>query len=125
SYARLLLFSHPQAVPYNRQVQDADDVDIDHLVPLYEVHISGGHSWNHDKKRAFANDMGANSPLRITHRWTNRIPKNADDPTFYSPSYVPARCSYLYDWITIKRKWQLSMDPKEANAIRKQIRACV
>lgn len=104
--------------------KNASDVDIDHLVPLYEVHLSGGHAWSDEKKRSFANDLGENSPLRITHRWTNRIPKNADDPAFYSPSYVPARCTYLYDWINIKRKWELSMDPQEADALRNQIRAC-
>ncbi len=105
--------------------KNANDVDIDHLVPLYEVHISGGHKWSDDQKRAFANDLGPQSPLRITHRWTNRVPKSADDPSHYTPSYVPGRCAYLKDWIMIKRKWDLSMDEAEANAIRKQYRACV
>lgn len=102
----------------------ADDVDIDHLVPLYEVHVSGGYGWSNEKKRSYANDLGETSPLRVVHRWTNRIPKSADDPGLYSPSYVPARCTYLYDWIAIKRKWQLTMDPDEAASIRRQIKAC-
>ncbi len=105
--------------------KNANDVDIDHLVPLYEVHISGGADWSARKKRAFANDLSDTGPLRITHRWTNRIPKNADDPTEYSPSWVPGRCAYLQDWINIKREWGLSMDKEEAEAIRKQMRACV
>jgi|GEM_PF-4494292 len=104
--------------------KSAKDVDIDHLVPLYEVHISGGYAWSTDKKRSYANDLGPDSPLRITHRWTNRIPKNTDDPSKYSPSYVPGRCTYLQDWIAIKRKWGLSMDAVEADAIRKQFTAC-
>lgn len=102
----------------------ADAVDIDHLVALYEVHISGGYKWSAEKKRAYANDLGADSPLRITHRWTNRIPKSADDPTEYTPSYVPGRCQYLKDWINIKRKWGLSMDSDEAEAISDQMKAC-
>lgn len=104
--------------------RNARDVDIDHLVPLYEVHISGGHDWDQEKKQAFANDLSVNGPLRVTHRWTNRIPKNADDPSKYSPSYVPARCQYLKDWISIKRKWGLTADPDEAKAIRSQYKAC-
>lgn len=102
----------------------ASDVDIDHLVPLYEVHVSGGYGWSDEKKRAFANDLSEDGPLRVTHRWTNRIPKNADGPSDYSPSYVPGRCQYLYDWISIKRIWGLSMDPNEADAILTQIKAC-
>ena len=54
---------------------NADHVDIDHLVPLYEVHLSGGAFWSNEKKRAFSNDISDGGPLRITHRWTNRIPK--------------------------------------------------
>ncbi|MEZ5756679.1 MAG: hypothetical protein R3D86_00500 [Emcibacteraceae bacterium] len=104
--------------------KSAKDVDIDHLVPLYEVHISGGYAWSAEKKQSYANDLGPQSPLRITHRWTNRIPKNTDDPSRYSPSYVPGRCAYLQDWIDIKRKWNLSMDAAEADAIRKQFSAC-
>lgn len=103
---------------------NADAVDIDHLVPLYEVHVSGGYAWSDEKKRAYANDLSETGPLRITHRWTNRIPKSADDPSEYKPSFVPGRCQYLYDWVAIKRKWNLTMDPNEAYAIEKQLIAC-
>ncbi|MDG1708467.1 MAG: hypothetical protein P8H03_06875 [Emcibacteraceae bacterium] len=104
--------------------RDANDVDIDHLVPLYEVHISGGAYWPKEKKRAFANDLSKNGPLRVVHRWTNRIPKNADDPSEYLPSWVPGRCQYLKDWISIKQKWDLFMDKAEARSIEKQLMAC-
>lgn len=103
---------------------NANEVDIDHLVPLYEVHISGGAHWDADKKRAFANDISADGPLRITHRWTNRTPKSADDPSLYTPSWVPGRCQYLKDWLAIKRKWDLSIDPNEAFAIKQQMVGC-
>lgn len=104
--------------------RNANDVDIDHLVPLYEVHISGGANWSHEKKRAFANDLSLSGPLRVVHRWTNRVPKNADDPSEYSPSWVPGRCQYLKDWISIKQKWGLSMDKHKASEITAQLKAC-
>ena len=103
---------------------DAKDIDVDHLVPLYKVHISGCYAWNADKKRAYANAIRNKGPLRITHRWTNRVPKRADDPSEYSPSYVPGRCQYLRDWVSIKRDWGLTMDPNEALAIKQQMAAC-
>ncbi|MDG1997175.1 MAG: hypothetical protein P8J14_11810 [Emcibacteraceae bacterium] len=83
--------------------------------------VLSGHS---RKKRAFANDLSKGSPLRVVHRWTNRIPKNADDPSEYSPSWVPGRCQYLKDWISIKQTWGLSMDKIEAASITKQLKAC-
>jgi hypothetical protein len=85
--------------------KNADDVDIDHLVPLYEVHIFCGSDWSQEKKRAYANDLSKTGPLRVVYRWTNRVPKNADDPSKYSPSWVPGRCRYLKDWVSIKQKW--------------------
>ena len=32
-------------------------LDIDHFVPLAEVHRSGAHSWDAKKRKAFANDL--------------------------------------------------------------------
>jgi len=30
---------------------------IDHMIPLKEVHLSGGHAWDAEKKQDFANDL--------------------------------------------------------------------
>ena len=36
---------------------DPKELQIDHMIPLKEVHISGGHAWDAKKKRDFANDL--------------------------------------------------------------------
>jgi hypothetical protein len=36
---------------------DPSDFDVDHMVPLKEDHISGGHSWSSERREQYANDL--------------------------------------------------------------------
>ena len=40
-----------------RTITDATKLDIDHMVPLKEVHRSGAAHWSRERKRAYVNDM--------------------------------------------------------------------
>ncbi len=42
---------------------DPKDLQIDHMIPLKEVHISGGHAWDAQKKQDFANDLDHSQAL--------------------------------------------------------------
>ena len=35
---------------------DPSDLDIDHMVPLKEAHVSGGYAWSSARREQYAND---------------------------------------------------------------------
>ena len=60
---------------------NARKIDIDHVVPLKEAHISGASGWTKEKKRQFAND--ADNLLAVS-KSANRS-KGAKDPAKWMP----------------------------------------
>ena len=66
--------------PYSgKTITDASKLDIDHLVPLKEVHESGGHAWDVYRKRDYANDLSDPNTLIAVDRGLNRQ-KGSGDP---------------------------------------------
>ena len=46
------------------------------------------------------------------------------DPANWMPPNRTYWCQYLNDWIEVKRRWGLSMDPEEADTIRHGLKIC-
>jgi hypothetical protein len=93
----------------------AKKVDIDHLVPLKNAHLSGAARWDRAKKETFANDP---ENLVITNLSYNRK-KGAKGIDAWLPSKKEYACKYIVDWINIKKKYQLAMLEAELNTVRK------
>jgi hypothetical protein len=110
--------------PYTgRSVVPADEMAIDHLVPLREAHASGGYDWDRDRRRAYANYLDdANHLVAVTAAAHRR--KADRDPAGYLPSNAAFRCTYLEAWIRIKDEWGLNMDQREADAIAAARQGC-
>ncbi|MER5570355.1 HNH endonuclease [Streptomyces goshikiensis] len=53
-------------------VQGPSGVDIDHLIPLAEVHDSGGYGWTTERRRRYANDLGSDVTLVGVSARSNR-----------------------------------------------------
>jgi len=52
--------------PYTgERFTDSSDVDVDHVVPLLEAFQSGGHDWDREERRAYANDLSNANHLMI------------------------------------------------------------
>ena len=52
------LVSRMWSDPYsNKTITDASNLDIDHLVPLKEVHEPGEFAWDAAKRRGYANGL--------------------------------------------------------------------
>lgn len=100
-----------------RTWDDPAEIQIDHLVALKEAWESGAWAWSEAERRAFANDLDDPRPLNAVTAAVNQSKSDLDPPNWLPPSPT-ARCPYLADWIAVKARWQLTMDPSEAAFLR-------
>ena len=104
-------------------VTDASALDIDHLVPLAEAWDSGAYAWSAQRRQAFANDLGVGWALVAVTAASNRS-KGDQDPADWLPPLRSDRCTYLVDWVAVKIRWNLSVDPVERRALLQDARGC-
>ncbi len=97
------------------------DVDIDHMVPLYNAYYSGGWKWSNGKRCHYNNYMENPYHLITVSRVENRS-KGAQGPDVYMPPKRSFKCSYLAFWLRVKRIWKLTMTPLEYRTIRGELR---
>ena len=97
--------------------------DVDHLVPLYEAHKSGGHSWSAERRELYANDLGHPDALIAVSASSNRR-KGASDPAEWLPDDIDVHCWYSAAWIEVKARWSLSVDPAEKAALEGLLASC-
>lgn len=101
----------------------SNEIDIDHLVPLKEAHISGAYKWDYSKKKLYANDIRNPYTLIAVSSSQNRK-KGSKDPSQWMPPNQDAHCTYLKMWIDVKSKWDLKMDEREENFINSRMENC-
>jgi hypothetical protein len=111
--------------PYDGlRIDDRSAVDIDHVVALKEAWDSGAWAWSPAMRTAFANDTSDRRSLVAASAASNRS-KGDKDPTNWLPPRKAAVCGYLADWVAIKARWGLSMDPSEHGRVRNLLtRSC-
>ncbi|MEE1931200.1 HNH endonuclease family protein [Streptomyces sp. TRM 70351] len=110
--------------PYDdTYAEGARGLDIDHLVPLAEAWDSGAGTWTAAEREAYANDLGDHRALIAVTARSNRS-KADQDPATWQPPARPYRCQYYTDWVTIKTRWGLAIDPAEQTALTELARTC-
>lgn len=107
--------------PYTNQTyNDADDIQIDHVVALKNAYMTGGHTWNKARRCLYANYLGNNFHLMPVNGPEN-MKKSDKSPLEYVPPNKAYTCEYLRNWLQIKYIWDLRMTPREVNAIEQEI----
>ena len=110
--------------PYTGEVvDDPGKFDIDHVVPLANAHVSGGHSWSAERKEAYANSLAYRGHLEATTALANKK-KGSKTPAEWQPPDRTYWCQYATDWAVIKREWRLTATDKEADALCKMLTTC-
>jgi len=107
--------------PYSNQTfTQASKLDVDHIIPLKEAHISGGSDWTREERRVFANDP---ENLLVVSAGENRS-KGAKDPAQWMPDVISYHCEYVKLWVGVKTKYSLAIDSVEQVAINKILAGC-
>lgn len=105
--------------PYSMRCFDSTaETDIEHIVAAVEAHESGMWDATEAEKEAFARDL---ANLTLASPELNRI-KSGKDPGEWMPENN--RCWYVGKFVDIKRKYGLSMDQAEADAVLAVYASC-
>lgn len=99
-----------------KSLQQAEAVQIDHVVALAEAYRSGAAIWTARQRLLFANDE---SNL-VAVSATSNLSKSDDDPARWLPQPA-ARCTFALVWIGVKQRWGLSIDVNEKSALARAL----
>jgi len=102
---------------------NARSLDIDHMVPLSEAWQSGAYRWDADTRERYANDLGYSRSLIAVSANSNRA-KGDKDPYLWMPPSHSYWCQYVGDWIAIKYRWGLTIDPTEKRDLQAKVKTC-
>ena len=107
--------------PYSGDVYtNPRDLQIDHLVPLYNAHRSGAANWPAERRAEFANYAGnliaVSSPLNQE--------KGSASPDEWRPPNSAYWCDYAARYATVKSDWGLTVTSEEIRAIREMAATC-
>ena len=108
--------------PYDEKTTtQANDLDIDHLVPLAEAWRSGAWAWTPAQRQVYANDLTDSRALVAVSLGLNRAKGDKDVASWLPPKGV---CVYIENWIAIKVKYSLTADTKEITVLNQFVTMC-
>ena len=110
--------------PYsNTVVTDPGKLDIDHMVPLGNAHLSGAWQWSAQQRERYANYLADPQHLIAVTASANRS-KGARGPEAWKPEDRAYWCQYAVDWITIKKDWNLTVTTHEHRSLVEMLNTC-
>ena len=95
-----------------------DDVDIEHIVAAEQAHYSGLCKEDADTRLAFAADL---LNLTLAAKGVNRAKTACDAATWMPPEN---RCWFARRVVEVRRKYKLTIDRAEADALESILSAC-
>ncbi len=99
----------------------AAQLQIDHVVPLYNAWVSGARDWTDSQRVVFANDL-ASPELRAVGGHVN-FAKDRSGPESWVP--VAARqCDYARAFVAVKAHYRLTVTSAERDALARLLGTC-
>ncbi|MGW8847288.1 HNH endonuclease family protein [Streptomyces xiamenensis] len=103
-------------------LNEAKDVDIDHMVPLANAWRSGADSWDTDRRAAFANDLTHPQLLGVSAS-SNRS-KGDQGPEDWQPPLEDFWCEYGLAWTRVKHEYDLTVTQDEHDELNAMLNTC-
>ena len=97
-------------------VESPEDLDVDHLVPLKNAHLSGGWRWEPSRKAEYANYLDYVDHLIAVTARANRS-KGAKGPEEWRPPDEGYWCEYAVNWTEVKSQWGLTVTREESRTV--------
>ncbi len=107
----------------NKVFTSANELQIDHVVPLKNAYFSGAWMWPRWKRVLYTNFQLDPFHLMPVHYFEN-ISKGEKHPGKYMPPNQDFHCEYVGQWIAIKLRWMLAIDLDERDFILSKIPSC-
>ena len=104
-------------------LENIGHLDIDHMVPLRNAHLSGAWSWHPAMKEEYANYLEDPDHLIAVASRANRS-KGARGPEEWRPPDETYWCEYATDWAEIKERWELTMTKVESEIVMDMLGTC-
>lgn len=95
------------------------ETDIEHIVAKSEAHDSGLCSASSQQKKAFSGDL---LNLTLAGPTLNRYQKSGKDASEWVPPVN--KCWFAHQVVLVKKKYQLTVDQREANALESILSGC-
>jgi hypothetical protein len=99
---------------------DADAVQIDHVVALSDAWQKGAQQWSPERRRAFANDplnlLAVSGPANAA--------KSDSDAASWLPPARPGRCRMVARQVAVKAEYGLWVTAAERDAITRVLSGC-
>lgn len=103
----------------------ANDLDIDHIIPLNYVNSHGGYYWNDSQKRAYGASLTAmNNGVYLAVSASENRKKGDKGPASYYPPSPEYRCEYSIKWRDIARTYIISLSQADYNFIANVLASC-
>jgi hypothetical protein len=101
-----------------RVIQNASDIDIDHVVPLKWAWDHGADTWSSDKREKFAND-----PVNL---WSVELSLNRQKGAKGPEDWLPpaGQCGYVARFVRITKQYGLKPDLQDTAWMQSFVKEC-
>lgn len=103
----------------------ANDLDIDHVIPLNYVNSHGGYYWSSSQKRAYGASLaGMNNGVYLAVSASENRKKSDKGPSEYYPPNPAYRCTYAQKWRDVARTYSIALSNADYIVVENILETC-
>ncbi len=103
--------------------EQAGQVVVEHIVPLLDVHRSGGATWSAQERIDYGEGIEDPDGLAVVTVATSDD-RAGRAPDQWLPADPQMACGYARAWVRVKARWELTVTTPEADALAAAMAGC-